>query len=121
MSPRTRIAVAALVRDGRVLLGHRHPARRWYPDCWDLVGGHVEPGEAPHQAIVRECREELGVRVHDPVPMLLSVIDPTLDVHAFLVRSRDSPCPPGSHGRHRERRAGRDDLISRQAGQLACR
>jgi 8-oxo-dGTP diphosphatase len=70
-----------------VLLGHRHPARRWYPDCWDLVGGHVEPGEAPHQAIVRECREELGVRVHDPVPMLLSVIDPTLDVHAFLVRS----------------------------------
>ena len=29
------------VRDGLVLLVHRHPSRRWYPDCWDLVGGHV--------------------------------------------------------------------------------
>lgn len=41
------IAVAALVLDAKVLLGHRHPARRWYPSCWDLIGGHVEVGESP--------------------------------------------------------------------------
>lgn len=79
------IAVAALVRDGLVLLVHRHPSRRWYADCWDLVGGHVDPGESPHQAIIRECLEELGVHVHDPVPIPMTVSDPTLDVHAFLV------------------------------------
>lgn len=85
MAAKTQISVAALVRDGLVLLVHRHPARRWYPDCWDLVGGHVEPGELPHQAVGRECLEELGVHVRDPRPFPMSVIDPTLDVHAYLV------------------------------------
>ncbi|VXB90173.1 NUDIX domain-containing protein [Nocardioides sp. AX2bis] len=82
---RTRIAVAALVRDGLVLLGHRHPSRRRYPDCWDLVGGHVERGESPHQAVERECVEELGVRVLDPLPLPMAVSDPDLEMHAFLV------------------------------------
>jgi 8-oxo-dGTP diphosphatase len=83
------IAVAALVRDGLVLLVHRHPSRPRYPDCWDLVGGHVESGELPHQAVGRECLEELGVRVHDPVPIPMTVGDPALDMHAFLVTRWD--------------------------------
>lgn len=86
MGGRIRIAVAALVRDDLVLLVHRHPARRWYPDCWDLVGGHVEAGESPRQAVTRECLEELGVAVNDPQPMPLAVSDVTLDMHAFVVR-----------------------------------
>ena len=79
------ISVAALVRDGLVLLGHRHPSRRWYPDCWDLVGGQVESGESPQEAVSRECLEELGVHVHDPVPIPMVVTDHALDMHAFLV------------------------------------
>jgi 8-oxo-dGTP diphosphatase len=85
MVDRISISVAALVRDGLVLLVHRRPSRRWYPDCWDLVGGHVEPGELPHQAVSRECLEELGVHVHDPLPIPMTVSDLTLDVQAFLV------------------------------------
>lgn len=83
------IAVAALVHDGRVLLGHRHPSRRWYPDCWDLVGGHVEPGEAPADAVRRECLEELGVTVHDPLPFPMTISDPTLEMHGFVVTRWD--------------------------------
>ena len=83
------ISVAALVRDGLVLLVHRHPSRRRYPDCWDLVGGHVESGELPHQAVGRECLEELGVHVYDPVPIPMTVSDPALDMHAFLVTRWD--------------------------------
>ena len=79
------IAVAALVRDGLVLMVHRHPLRRWYPDCWDLVGGHVDSDESPDQAVSRECLEELGIHVHDPVPIPITVSDPTLDMYAFLV------------------------------------
>ncbi len=86
MSTRIPIATAALVRDGSVLLAHRHPLRRWYPDCWDLVGGHVEPGELPHQAVVRECLEELGVRIVDPRPMPMTFPDPSIQMHAFVVR-----------------------------------
>ena len=85
MAVRTPIAVAVLVRDGHVLLAHRHPSRRWYPDCWDLLGGHVEPGERPEVAVVRECFEELGVRIRDARPVAISFGDPALDMHAFLV------------------------------------
>ena len=80
------ISVAVLVRDGLVLLAHRHPARRWYPDSWSFsAGGHVEAGELPHQAVSRECLEELGVHVHNPQPIPMTISDPTLDMHAFLV------------------------------------
>ncbi|WP_427893140.1 NUDIX domain-containing protein [Kribbella sp. GL6] len=84
-----RIAVAALVRDGLVLLVHRHPERQVYPDCWDLVGGHVEPGESPEEAVRRECLEELGVGIHQPLPVPYKVADPKLDMRAFLVSRWD--------------------------------
>jgi 8-oxo-dGTP diphosphatase len=89
MAAKIPISVAVLVRDGLVLLVHRHPSRRWYPDCWDLVGGHVEAGELPDQAVSRECLEELGVQVHHPAPIAMTVSDPALDMHAFLVTRWD--------------------------------
>jgi mutator protein MutT len=58
--------VGGLLVDGdRVLLGHRSPERRWYPDVWDVPGGHVEPGESGREALAREVDEELGVVVVD--------------------------------------------------------
>jgi 8-oxo-dGTP diphosphatase len=53
-------ACAIFVRDRRVLLGHRSPARAYYPDAWDLIGGHVRAGERPEAAMVRESWEEVG-------------------------------------------------------------
>ena len=52
---------ALLRRADRVLLVHRSPARRWYPDVWDVPGGHVELGEDPAAALVRELGEEVGI------------------------------------------------------------
>lgn len=82
-----KIATAALVRDGRILLGHRHPQRRWYPDCWDLIGGHVEAAETPEEAVRRECREELGVEIDVAVPIEVKFSDPALTMTAFVVTS----------------------------------
>jgi len=60
--PEEHIVVAGLLRRrGRALLVHRSPQRRWYPDAWDLPGGHVEVGEVPRLALARELREELGI------------------------------------------------------------
>jgi len=32
-----------------------------FPGHWDLIGGHVEEGETPEQALVREVKEELNI------------------------------------------------------------
>ena len=56
------VVAAAIVRDGRVLA-----ARRTRPPelagRWEFPGGKVEPGEDGRAALLRECREELGVEV----------------------------------------------------------
>lgn len=51
-------AVTAVIRDddGRFLL-----AQSQGDEQWALIGGGVEPGEEPIDAIVREISEELGV------------------------------------------------------------
>lgn len=79
------IAIALLVRDGQALLAHRHEGRRWYPNCWDLVGGHVEAGETPEQALRRECLEEVGVVVDTLHPLPIAITRPSLEAHAFVV------------------------------------
>lgn len=60
-----RICVGALLiwRDEglHILLGRRSVIRPFYPNVWDLPGGHCEPGETPEQTLVRELREEIGV------------------------------------------------------------
>jgi 8-oxo-dGTP diphosphatase len=32
-----------------------------FPKHWDLIGGHVEEGETPEEALVREVKEELNI------------------------------------------------------------
>lgn len=81
--------MALLVRDGRILLVHRRADRRWYPDCWDLVGGHIEPGETPEAAARRECQEEVGITVRALHPTEIVVSDTQLEAHAFLVTAWD--------------------------------
>ena len=58
-----RVVAAILSRGDHVLLCHRAPTRRWYPDVWDFPGGHVEDGERPEEALRRELTEEIGVDV----------------------------------------------------------
>ena len=57
------VVVGALVRGDRVLLAHRSPDKAAYPDVWELPGGVVEAGESELEALRRELREELGVRI----------------------------------------------------------
>ena len=59
--------VGALIRDDqqRVYVQRRTAERRLLPGIWDIVGGHLEAGETPEQALVREVEEETGWKVRD--------------------------------------------------------
>ena len=55
-------AGGVLVRANEILLAKRSSDRAFYPGVWDIVGGHVEAGELPPDALTRELYEELGIR-----------------------------------------------------------
>ena len=64
--------VAALIWDNDKFMICQRPAHKARGLLWEFVGGKVEPGETKEQALIRECWEELAVR--------LSVGDVFMDV-----------------------------------------
>ena len=66
-------------------------SRRNKPEDIGLIGGKVDPGETPEQAIIRECYEETGVGV-DPADLthIFDRVDSTVTdrsyARCFLVR-----------------------------------
>ena len=56
------VVAALILREGRFLICQR-PAHKARGLLWEFVGGKVEPGESPEEALRRECREELGISV----------------------------------------------------------
>ena len=64
--------VGAIIKeDGKYLVGQR-AAHKTQGGLWEFMGGKIEPGETPEEALQRECREELaleieGLRIIDSV------------------------------------------------------
>ena len=53
-------------KDSNILLQKRSQYKKLWPNKWDVtVGGHVCSGEFGINAIIRECREELGLNVEE--------------------------------------------------------
>ena len=53
--------VAALIWQGEKFMICQRPPHKARGLLWEFVGGKVEVGEGPEEALIRECREELGV------------------------------------------------------------
>jgi NAD+ diphosphatase len=64
--PRTDAAIIVGVTDSddRLVLGSN---AQWEANRFSLLAGFVEPGESLEAAVIREVREESGLRVVDPV------------------------------------------------------
>ena len=57
--------VGAIIKDGdRYLVGQR-AANKSQGGLWEFMGGKIELGETPEQALARECREELNLEIED--------------------------------------------------------
>lgn len=57
---------------------------------WGLPGGSLEPGETIHEALIRECREELGVNI-DILYMSGMYFHKAYDSHACIFRCEIQP------------------------------
>lgn len=55
--------VAALIWRGNRFLACQRPAHKARGLLWEFVGGKVEAGESREEALIRECREELDIRI----------------------------------------------------------
>ena len=61
-----KVSLAFLTNGERVLLYLRDDKPDIsYPDFWAPLGGHLEGGETPREALEREIEEEIGCRAHD--------------------------------------------------------
>lgn len=83
---------AAIVRSGSVLAAQRdRPAE--LAGRWELPGGSVEAGETEPAALVRECREELGVaigvgdRLGTDLPITAKGRDLVLRIHTATLKA----------------------------------
>ena len=54
-------AGVVIIKDGKTLLTKRHGAHA--EGTYGSIGGHVEFGESPTEAVKREAKEELGIEV----------------------------------------------------------
>ncbi|NJO65271.1 MAG: NUDIX hydrolase [Richelia sp. RM2_1_2] len=71
-------------KEGKVLLVKRSPEfEEWMPDKWALVGGSVEPGEKPIDAMQRETREETGLSLDNFIDVFGVDKSPTSKLHVF--------------------------------------
>ncbi|MFA6408055.1 MAG: NUDIX domain-containing protein [Candidatus Paceibacterota bacterium] len=60
--PTTRGAKVGIFNDGKILLVRL----TYYPKTWTFPGGTVDKDEAPREAAVRECKEEVGISLTNP-------------------------------------------------------
>lgn len=80
----TEVVAALIWENGKFMICQR-PATKSCALLWEFVGGKVEPGETKEQALIRECREELGVTLSVGTPFIDVVHEyPDITVHLTL-------------------------------------
>lgn len=95
---------SAIVVGSQGVLLHRHKRL----GVWMQPGGHLEPGESPWEAALRETREETGLPVREPVEgERLIHLDAHragahvhLDLRYLLLSADIEPAPPPGESQH---------------------
>jgi mutator protein MutT len=81
---RVEVVLGIVVRDGDVLVCHRHDTGA-FAGLWEFPGGKREENETIHQTLARELREEIGVEVS-----VTGILDP-LDFDYPTIQVRLTP------------------------------
>lgn len=84
--------VGAIITRGNYYLVGKRPVGKTQAGLWEFMGGKIEPGETPEQALERECREELDLEIVTE-GILGSVVHeyPEKTIRLTLIRCRPAP------------------------------
>ena len=58
----TEVVAALIVKEGKFLIGKR-PDYKSRGGLYEFIGGKVEPNETKEHALIRECEEEIGIKL----------------------------------------------------------
>lgn len=64
MSYTPAVAIVIINQNGQILSLLRSESDRWKPLHWGLPGGHIDEGETPFEAVIRETKEECNLDVN---------------------------------------------------------
>lgn len=95
-----RVVVAAVIERDGLILAARRTGPPELAGRWEFPGGKVEAGESDAAALIRECREEIGVgiAVGDPIGPQYAVPGGAMVVRTYLaVIEEGEPQVNGSH------------------------
>lgn len=83
-----QVAAALIWRGDRFMICQR-PVTKTRALQWEFVGGKAEKGETLPQTLIRECREEIGVKVLvDDIFMEVDHVYPDITIHLTLFNAR---------------------------------
>lgn len=92
------VAEVYIVHDDKLLMFKRSETKKKFPGFWSLPGGHIEEGENPLSAAIRETFEETGVHTTpDEIKLKVVAMHHHLDreemyiAFAFLVTLPKAP------------------------------
>jgi len=82
-----KVAVAVVVQNNQVLLATR-ALHKVQGGAWEFPGGKIEADETPYNALVRECTEELAIKVKSAKKLIVttqSYPEFKVELHAFKI------------------------------------
>lgn len=79
------VGCIVLSKDNKILLQQRGESWKNHPGCLSEFGGHIETGETPIEALVRELNEELGAIVEVSEVISLGAITEAITNYSELI------------------------------------
>lgn len=92
MKPHLQVSGAIFIQNGLLFAARRGDSRYAYvAHKYEFVGGKIEAGESPEQALLRELQEEMGLQADIVAPyrtLTHSYPDFDITLHTFVCRMR---------------------------------